>query len=210
MNNRDYKKFVPGITTHIYNRGNNKEKIFFDEQDYRAFLFRLGLCLGFIEEELNKEKLISMPFSRIRITEMKKSDFKLHAFSLMPNHFHLLIEQVGDVSISKLMSKLCTSYSKYINKKHKRIGHVFQDEFKAVLVEDNTQLMWISSYIHTNAVKDKLAKHPREYKWSSYNDYTLDRNLKIINKKLLLSTFGDKKNFIEQNSYVKEYVKESL
>ena len=60
--------------------------------------------------------------------------------------------------------------------------------------------MWISSYIHTNAVKDKLAKHPREYKWSSYNDYTLDRNLKIINKKLLLSTFGDKKNFIEQNT----------
>ena len=210
MKNRDYKNFTLGNIVHIYNRGNNKEKIFFDEQDHKAFLFRLGLCLGFTEEELNKEKLIGMPYSRIRITETNKDSFKLHAFSLMPNHFHLLIEQTGDISISKLMSKLCTSYSKYINKKHKRIGHVFQDEFKAVLVEDNTQLMWISSYIHTNAVKDKLAKHPREYKWSSYNDYTLDRNLKIINKKLLLSTFGDKKNFIEQNSYVKEYVKESL
>ena len=51
MNNRDYKNFSKGSIVHIYNRGNNKEKIFFDEQDYKAFLFRLGLCLGFTEEE---------------------------------------------------------------------------------------------------------------------------------------------------------------
>ena len=204
MNNRDYKKFVPGITTHIYNRGNNKEKIFFNEQDYRAFLFRLGLCLGFTEKELNAEKLIAMSYSRIRITEINRGNFKLHAFSLMPNHFHLLIEQVGNVSISKLMSKLCTSYSKYINKKYKRIGHVFQDEFKAVLIEDNSQLMWVSSYIHTNAIKDGLVKHPKEYKWSSYNDYADNRNLILVTRDLILGTFGDKKNFIEQNSYVKE------
>ena len=55
MKNRDFKNFTPGIIVHIYNRGNNKEKIFFSEQDYKAFLFRLGLCLGFTEEELNKE-----------------------------------------------------------------------------------------------------------------------------------------------------------
>lgn len=204
MSNRDYKNFAPDTIFHIYNRGNNKEKIFYDDQDYKAFLFRLGLCLGFTQEELNKGKIIAMPYSRIRITEMDQGDFKLHAFSLMPNHFHLLIEQVGDVSISKLMSKLCTSYSKYINKKHKRVGHVFQDEFKAVLIEDNPQIMWISSYIHTNAVKDGLVKHPREYKWSSYNDYAFDRNLPIVTKDLILGTFGDKKSFIEQNSHVKE------
>jgi len=92
----------------------------------------------------------------------------------------------------------------YINKKYKRVGHVVQDQFKSVLIENNPQLMWISSYIHTNAVKDKLVKHPKDYKWSSYNDYAYDRNLPIINKDLLLSTFGDKKNFIEQNSYVKD------
>ena len=208
MKNRDYKNFAPGAIMHIYNRGNNKEKIFFDEQDYRAFLFRLGLCLGFTEEELNKEKLIAMPYSRIRITDMNKNNFKLHVFSLIPNHFHLLIEQVGNVSISKLMSKLCTSYSKYINRKHKRIGHVFQDEFKAVPIESNPQLMWTSAYIHMNAVKDGIVKHPKEYKWSSYNDYIGKRSLLIINKELLLSTFGDKKNFIEQtlNFSVKGYL----
>ncbi|MEK7459847.1 MAG: transposase [Patescibacteria group bacterium] len=198
MNNRDYKNFLPGNIYHIYNRGNNKEKIFFDEQDYKAFLFRLGLVLGFTQEELNQEKLLAMPYSRIRITDMKKGDFKLHCFCLMPNHFHLLIEQIKDIPISKLLSKLCTSYSRYLNKKHKRIGHIFQDTFKSVYIENNEQLMWASSYIHMNPVKDKLVKNPKNYKWTSYNDYALDRNLPIITKELLLGIFGDKKNFIEQ------------
>ena len=198
MNNRDYKKFNNGSIAHIYNRGNNKGKIFFDNQDYRAFLFRLGLCLGFTEKELNKEKLIAVPYSRIRITETEKNCFKLHAFSLMPNHFHLLIEQVGDIPISKLISKICASYSKYINKKYNRVGHIFQDCFKAVLIENNPQLMWTSAYIHMNPVKDGLVKYPEEYKWSSYNDYASDRNLIIVNKELLLATFENKKNFIKQ------------
>ena len=204
MNHRDFKKFAPGAIMHIYNRGNNKEKIFFDEQDYRAFLFRLGLCLGFIEEELNKEKLIAMPYSRIRITDVNKNNFKLHVFSLMPNHFHLLIEQVGDTPISKLISKICASYSKYRNNKYNRVGHTFQDCFKAVPIEDASQLMWVSNYIHTNAVKDGIVEHPEKYKWSSYNDFASDRNLLIINKELIIGTFGNKNNFIEQNSHVKE------
>ena len=198
MNNRDHKKFFRGSIAHIYNRGNNKEKIFFNDQDYRAFLFRLALALGFDQKELEGENLLSMPYSRIRITDMKKGDFKLHVFSLMPNHFHLLIEQCGDISISKLISKICSSYSKYINNKYKRVGHAFQDCFKAVLIENNPQLMWTSAYIHMNAVKGGLVKHPKEYKWSSYNDYADNRNLIIVNKELLLSTFGDIKNFIEQ------------
>ena len=203
MKNRDYKNFLPGAIVHVYNRGNNREKIFFDEQDYKGFLFRIGLALGIEIEILQGESLLSVPYSRIRING-NKDLFKLHAFCLIPNHFHLLIEQCGDISISKLISQLCTSYSMYINKKYKRVGHVVQDQFKSVLIENNPQLMWISSYIQTNAVKDKLVKHPKDYKWSSYNDYAYDRNLPIINKDLLLSTFGDKKNFIEQNSYVKD------
>jgi len=198
MNNRDFKEFAPKNIYHVYNRGNNKEKIFFEEQDYKAFLSRLGLCLGFTEEELNKEKIIAMPYSRIRITKTDKKDFKLYAFCLMPNHFHLLIEQIGDVSISKLILKLCTSYARYINLKHKRIGHIFQDKFKAVLVENNPQLMWTSAYIHMNPVKDKLVKTPKEYKWSSYNDFISNRNLPIVNKKFLISIFGDQKSFIKE------------
>jgi len=183
VNNRDYKNFSSGQIYHIYNRGNNKEKIFFDEQDYRAFLFRLGLCLGFTEEELNREKLLAMPYSRIRISDVKTGDYFLHSFCLMPNHFHLLIEQTSDKPVSKLIAKLCTSYSKYVNKKYSRVGHVFQDKFKAVLIENNEQLMWIFEYIHTNPVKDSIVKKLSDYTWCSYNDFLNNRNLLITNKK---------------------------
>lgn len=194
MSNRDYKNFASGTIFHIYNRGNNKERIFFDDQDYRAFLFRLGLSLGFKQEELSHE-LCNFPNSRIRITEAHKTDFKLHAFSLMPNHFHLLIEQCSDTAISKLISKLCTSHAKYINKKHSRVGHVFQDKFKAVLIEDDPQLIWTSAYIHINSVKDGLVKNPSQYKWSSYNDYITEKRLPFICTDLIKSMFGDSKNF---------------
>jgi len=206
MNNRDYKKFNNGAIAHIYNRGNNKSKIFFDEQDYKAFLFRIALALGFDQKELQNESSLNMPYSRIRIESKGKNKFKIHAFCLMPNHFHLLVEQCADVSISKIISKVCSSYSKYINKKYDRVGHAFQDCFKAVLIKDNPQLMWTSSYIHMNAVKDGIVKHPSKYKWSSYNDYESSRNLPIVTKELLLGTFGNQKNFIKEtlNFSVKE------
>jgi len=194
MGNRDYKKFAAGTIVHIYNRGNNREKIFHNEQDYKAFVFRIGLALGFEGKELNHQ-LSSQPYSRIRITGTRKGKFKLHAFCLMPNHFHFLIEQCGDVPISNIISKICASYAKYINKKYKRVGHVFQDKFKAVLIESNEQLMWTCAYIHMNAVKDGVVKYPDEYTWSSYNDYTSDRNLPVVNTDFLISLFGDLNGF---------------
>lgn len=189
MKNRDYKNFASGTIVHVFNRGNNREKIFRGGQDYRAFLFRMGLALGIESEILQKENLLSVPYSRIRINASKNL-FKIHAFCLMPNHFHMLIEQTGDVPVSKFISKLCTSYAMYVNKKYKRVGHVFQDQFKAVLVESNSQLMWLSSYIHMNPVKAGLAKHPSEYLWSSYRDFTENRNLPIIQTDFLKSIFG--------------------
>lgn len=180
---------------HIYNRGNNREKIFHDEQDYKAFLFRIGLGLGFKPKEFSNYQMLSIPHSRIRISKLKRDAFRLHAFCLMKNHFHILIEQCSYVSISKLISKVCTSYAMYINKKYKRVGHVFQDQFKSVLIESNEQLMWVSAYIHMNPIKDGMAKNPDEYKWSSYNDYITDRNLPIVYTNFLKSMFGNKNNF---------------
>lgn len=190
MKNRDYRASAPGVILHIYNRGNNKEKIFFDEQDYRAFLFRLGLSLGFTDDDLNKESILSLPYSRIRITDVDRDDFILHSFCLMPNHFHLILEQKKEIPVSKLISKICTSYAKYLNKKYQRVGHVFQDQFKSVLIESNDQLMWASAYVHMNPVKDRLVKHPSEYKWSSYKDFIGERNLIITHTRFLKSIFG--------------------
>jgi REP element-mobilizing transposase RayT len=198
MKNRDYRMFTSGSMVHVYNRGNNKEKIFLDDQDYKCFLLRLGIALGVEEKELNKNELTSLPYSRVRITSMDKGDFHLHAFCLMPNHFHLLIEQKGEAPISKLISRICTSYAKYLNLKYKRVGHVFQDQFKSVLIESNPQLMWVSAYIHMNPVKDSLVREPFLYQWSSYNDYIVGRNLPIIQTDFLISTFGNLNNFKNQ------------
>jgi len=203
MRNRDYKSIAPGAFMHIYNRGNNRERIFFDETDYKAFLFRLGLGLGIELETLKNDTLLAIPSSRIRINA-NKNLFNLHSFCLMPNHFHLLIEQIGEVPISKLISQVCTSYSMYINKKHKRVGHVFQERFKLVLIENNPQLMWTSSYIHMNPVKDGLVKHPQDYKWSSYPDHIGKRKLPILYIKFLASIFGERNFEIETLNWSKK------
>lgn len=200
MGNRDYKNFTKGSIYHLYNRGNNKEVIFRDEQDYRAFLFRLGLVFGIEKRDLNKCEITKSPKSRIRVTSLGLDSFKLHAFCLMPNHIHFLIEQCEEESISKLLLKVSTSFSKYINLKYKRVGHVFQDRFKSVRIETNPQLMLISSYIHMNPVKDTLVDMPEDYRWSSYVDFVADRDNRIIHTKFLTEVFEGKNNFIKSNT----------
>ena len=88
MGNRDYKNFASGAIVHVYNRGNNKEKIFYNKDDYKAFLFRIGLSLGVDQEILKKEEILSIKNSRIRING-NKDLFKIHSFCLMPNHFQI-------------------------------------------------------------------------------------------------------------------------
>lgn len=208
MKKRDYKNFAEGSIVHICNRGNNREKIFYEQSDYKAFAFRVGPALGIEPEILQKSPLLSVPNSRIRINP-NKNLFKLHSFCLMPNHFHLLVEQCGDTQVSKLISQICTSYAMYINKKYDRVGHVFQDQFKSVLIESDPQLMWTSSYIHINPVKDRLVKHPSKYKWSSYNDFTKEGNLPIVHTDFLLSIFGPK-NFEKETLILSRKKEESL
>lgn len=200
MHIRDYKNFAQGSIYHIYNRGDNKEVVFRDEQDYRAFLYRLGLALDIPKESLNNFELTRAPKSRIRIAESPSGLFKLYAFCLMPNHFHLLIEQCGDVSISNLMLKVCTSFSRYINIKYSRVGHVFQDQFKSVRIESNSQLMLFCSYIHMNPVKDGIASFPEKYKWSSYNSIIRTIEDPVIDKEFLISIFGNKEKFIKETN----------
>jgi REP element-mobilizing transposase RayT len=197
MKKRDYKNFTCGSIVHVYNRGNNKETIFYDEEDYRSFLFRTGLALGFEARELNENPLTSVPYSRIRITDSKRGNFKLHAFCLIKNHFHFLIEQCSEIPLSKLISKICTSYAMYLNRKYGRVGHVFQDKFKTVLIETQPQFMWTSAYIHNNPVKDGYANRPSLYKWSSFQDYISDRNLPFIYKDMLNSVV---KNDLEKET----------
>ncbi len=93
-----------------------------------------------------------------------------------------------------------TSFSKYLNLKYQRVGHIFQDKFKSVQIETNSQLMLVSSYIHMNPVKDSLVNKPESYKWSSYIDFIIDRKNPIIHTQFLTEVFQNKNNFINENT----------
>jgi REP element-mobilizing transposase RayT len=188
MKKRDYKESVEGGVYHIYNRGNSKDDIFLDEGDYSFFTYRLRQNL-FPQEDPN--------FAKYRIQPLPPNSFSLLGYCLMPNHFHLLVKQNGSVTTSKLLLKLTTSYSKFFNKRHGRVGHVFQDQFKQAEVRDDKYLTWLSAYIHQNPKVAGLINDPAKYKWSSYADYINDTPGTIIQEQdLIMGQFKSKAEYI--------------
>jgi len=178
MRNRDYKIFVPNGYYHAFNRGNNKQPIFLDREDYIFFLFRL-------KESVFPGTIKST--GRYTRKALPSQAFTLLAYCLMPNHFHLLIRQNGTVPISKLLSKVCTSYSMYFNKKYGRIGQVFQDQFKAIHVDNDSYILWLSAYIHQNPQAAGLVDSLGQWQWSSFLDYTGVRQGKLCDIKFILA-----------------------
>jgi len=89
----------------------------------------------------------------------------------MPNHFHFLIRQSKENGISKFMSLISNSYTKYFNTKYKRVGPLLQGTFKAVLIESDELLVHVSRYIHLNPIISGLVKDLEDYRWSSYLEY---------------------------------------
>ena len=93
------------------------------------------------------------------------------AYCLMPNHFHILLQQLQDNGISTFVRKLLNSYTRYFNTKNERIGPLFQGQFKAVRVESDEQLLHLTRYIHLNPLVGYVVKDLRNFEWSSYLDY---------------------------------------
>ena len=108
------------------------------------------------------------------IAEICKDRFiELVSFVLMPNHFHLLLREVQEGGIPQYMHKILTAYSKYLNTKHEKDGHVLQGPYRIVHVDHNEQLTYLSAYIHRNP-RDLHDWKGKEYlyPWSSYQDFT--------------------------------------
>lgn len=124
--------------------------------------------------------------------------FEIHTYCLMPNHYHILI-RTPLPNLSEGMRHLNSLYTKYYNQKYKKDGALFRGRYKAILVDAENYLLRVSRYIHLNPVKAGLAKHPCQYRWSSYRFYTY----KIASPDWLytseiLSSFGIKQ---QKNKY---------
>lgn len=167
---------------HIYNRGVEKRDIFLDEQDYTVFL-------SYIKRHLGKEVVINKRNAHVYPNYRK--DLTLLAFCLMPNHFHMLIYQGEDETcMTEYVRSVCTAYSMYFNKKYKRVGHLFQERFKASKISTDSYLQHISRYIHLNP------KNYKTYKWSSLPYYRGDLSSDWTNPLPILDMFKDKSEYL--------------
>jgi REP element-mobilizing transposase RayT len=159
MGKRDYKIVGQDGYFHIYNRGNNLQDIFLDNEDYKTFILKL------------KQNLFPDGSAK-RTRPLPNGSYSLLSYCLMPNHFHLLLRQNKEYPPNALLLRLCTGYSKYFNKKYKRTGHLFQDKYKLINVEDDAQLLWLHAYINLNPIIDKCTESMEKYKWTSYHEVT--------------------------------------
>ncbi len=185
MNSRDYKKLRKDCYYHIYNRGNNKQSIFLEPPDYHNFLKRLLICLDTKSQKEfpTKRQRGSFVERSLRITPLPPNAFSILAYCLMPNHYHFLIKQNSDIGIDRLISKVCSSYAWYFNRKYSHVGNIFQDHFKAKLVENDAYLTYLSAYIHNNP------KSPINYPFSSFKDYLSSKKISLCDTNEILRYF---------------------
>jgi len=136
---------IPGALYHVMLRGNDGQPIFFDSKDHNRFL-----------------NLMSEGVDRF--------GHRIHAYCLMDNHVHILI-QIGQIPLSRIMQNVSFRYTLWINKRHSRIGHLFQGRFRAILCDGDSYLLELIRYIHLNPVRAGLVDLPEDFQWSSHRAY---------------------------------------
>jgi len=172
-----------GAFYHITSRGNLREKIFFEDKDKEKFL-----------EILERTK--------------ERYGYFVHAYALMDNHYHLLIE-TPYTNIKQIMQNINTSYTVYINIKYRRSGHLFQGRYKSIIVDKETYLLELSRYIHLNPVRAKVVDMPYQYRWTSYRDYLMkDKRSKLVTKEDTLNYFSKGKD--KAREFYREFVEGTI
>lgn len=154
----------PNALYHVMLRGNGGQDIFFSSADRHHFYLLL-------QEGIERYKN------------------RIHAFCLMTNHVHLVI-QVGEISLSRIMQNVTFRYARYINTKKKRNGHLFQGRYKALLIDGDSYLLELVRYIHCNPVRAFLTRIPEGYQWSSHNAYLGKKSISWLTTDLVLSQFS--------------------
>jgi len=226
-------KFEIGKIAHIFNRGVEKRNIFNNEADMWRFIQGMFLfnnknsSFGILHEIERKNK------GRINFNLLKKFVIenetnrkplvRIMADCLMPNHYHLIIEEIQEGGISRFMHKLGTGYANYFNKKNDRVGSLFQGRFKAVIIENDIHLQYLLAYINIinpgqliepelkkKGVRDikKVMDFARKYSFSTNPDYLGLRDSIIIDKGIFKDFFPTPEkyeHFIEEFLLSKKY-----
>ena len=171
----------PGAVYHVICRGNNRQNIFKDDRDRKRYF----------------NKLISY-------CDLK--EVSLLCYCLLSNHIHLLME-TPQGNLSKLMQPFQTSYTMYFNRRHHRSGHVFEQRYKAFVIDRDNYLLQVSRYIHRNAVEARLVHRPQDYFWSSYGAYVNGRRVRGLTTATVLEQMGGKQQ--DQIRNYRKYVESS-
>jgi len=154
-----------GALYHVTSRGDGQKDIYLDDRDRRDFLLVLGsVC--------------------------KRFNWTVHAYCLMGNHYHLLIE-TPDGNLSQGMRQLNGVYTQHINRNHERVGHVFQGRYKAIIVQKDSYLLELSRYIVLNPVRARMVRSVKDWPWSSYRaSCGMTASPEWLSTDWLLSTFA--------------------
>lgn len=173
----------PGAVYHVMSRGNAYQDIYLDNQDRRVFLKNLESCI-----ELH--------------------NLVCHAYCLMDNHYHLLLE-TPDGNLSQAMRDINGNYTQKFNARHKRVGHVLQGRYKAYVIEKEPYLLEVARYIVNNPVEAKMVQNPREWKWSSYKTTAgVVKSPKWLETDFTLGLFAKQRQ--EAQKRYRKFVKEGL
>jgi putative transposase len=169
---------------HILTRGNNKQAIFKDDNDYLKYI-----------EILKKYK--------------EKYLFKLYHYVLMTNHVHLVIEpsQEGG-ELYQIMKGINLSYAQHFKNKYKYTGHFWQDRFKSIIVSKDEYLLTCGSYVELNPVRARMVKEPKEYRWSSYGANAYGKKNDLVDGHVIYGTlFSDKNIRKEYRKFVQDMLR---
>ncbi len=154
------RELAAGEYYHVFNRGIDKSLVFKTKNDYGVFLYYL-------------ESFLSDP-SRVSSSNPYRTNYqgrvRLVCYCLMPNHYHLFVQQVDDNGLPDFMRALANAYTQYFNTTYDRVGPVFQGRYKAVRIQNDPHFKGISRYIHENP-KD-LCSDFRNYPYSSYKFFS--------------------------------------
>jgi putative transposase len=155
---------LPGGLYHVILRGNGGQPVFLTDDDrYRFYLLlQEGTC---------------------------RFGYRVQAFCLMTNHVHLAL-QVGDIPLSHGMQNLSFRYTRWINWREKKTGHLFQGRYKAVLVDGDSYLLELVRYLHLNPVRAGMVNEPLEYRWSGHRAYLGKELLPWLTTEWVLGRFG--------------------